>query len=301
MMNAHEFARLRDYIHRHSGIHLGEDKQYLVENRLSPIMALSGCRDFSDLLLKLQTDDGTLRAKVIDAMSTNETLWFRDESLFSALERDIVPELVRRARRRTVRIWSAACSTGQEPYSLAMLIDDALRREVGADPSRFEILGTDLSGTALQLARSGCYSQLALSRGMRPGFRERYFHRDGLSFELDSSIRERVTFRPFNLQEPFSALGRIAVQKFDLILCRNVLIYFDKKLKGDVYGRLAGVLRDDGLLAIGASESINGVSDAFVRTPYGKGVLYRPAARSTTRIGIPSHDTSLSANARARA
>lgn len=265
-----EFHQIRDFLQEVSGIALGNDKEYLVETRLTTIMVQNGCTTFTDLYRKLRSDTGPLRNKVIDAMTTNETLWFRDDSLYSALEQDVVPWLVERAARSKVRLWSAACSTGQEPYSVAMLIDRALERKPSIPASRFEIVATDLSPSALFIAKTAHYSQLALSRGMRADFKDRYFTKQGLSYELVPKIRSMVTFRQFNLVDSFALLG-----KFDFILCRNVLIYFSEETKRNIYTKLASSLHPDGMLSIGSSESPRGITDAFSQALFGKAALYR--------------------------
>lgn len=266
-----EFEQIRGFIQEFSGITLGDDKEYLVETRLTSIMVQHGCQTYSELYRKLRTDSGALRNKVIDAMTTNETLWFRDDSLFSAIEGDLVPWLIERASRNKVRIWSAACSTGQEPYSIAMLLDRALERKPSVPASRFEIVATDLSPSALFIAGKACYSQLALSRGMREDFKRRYFTKQGPSYELVPKIRSMVSFRQFNLVESFALLG-----KFDLILCRNVLIYFSEDIKRNIYAKLVNSLHPDGMLSIGSSESPRGITDVFSQAMVGRAALYQP-------------------------
>ncbi|MBF0177415.1 MAG: protein-glutamate O-methyltransferase CheR, partial [Magnetococcales bacterium] len=276
-----EFDLIRSYVHEHSGIQIAEGKEYLVENRLNVLMVQAGCQDYIQFHAKLQVD-AHLGAKVIDAMTTNETLWFRDASFFSAIADFVVPELLQKGRQQPrVRIWSAACSTGQEPYSIAMLLDHGIRKSSDATPplDRFEILATDLSSTALMIAKAGRYSQLAISRGMRQAFLERYFvsQANNLSYEVDSVIRRIVTFRPFNLKESFAELGQ-----FDLILCRNVLIYFSNELKSSIYQKLHASLAPQGLLAIGASESPRGYTSEFDQVVLGGSTLYRPKKTSNT-------------------
>jgi len=200
-----------------------------------------------------------------------------------ALERDVVPWLVERASRGKVRIWSAACSTGQEPYSVAMLLDRALERKPSLSASRFEILATDLSPSALYIAGTGRYSQLALSRGMRDDFKNRYFTKRGPTYELVPKIRSMVSFKQFNLVDSFSLLG-----KFDLILCRNVLIYFSEEIKRNVYAKLVSSLHPDGMLSIGSSESPRGITDAFSQALIGRAALYRPNRGAGGRSGIGS-------------
>ncbi|MBF0295750.1 MAG: protein-glutamate O-methyltransferase CheR [Magnetococcales bacterium] len=268
-----EFDLIRHFIHEHSGIVINPGKEYLIENRLTVIMVQNGCETFRDLHAKLQKDPGPLRTKVIDAMTTNETLWFRDDSFATALASHIVPELINKARTASqVRIWSAACSTGQEPYSIGMLLLDTLSRTNSAPPlSKFSILATDLSPSAIVLASSGRYSQLAISRGMRPDFLERYFKKNGMVYELIPDVRGLVKFQQFNLKSPFTEHGT-----FDFLLCRNVLIYFSDELKRQIYTKIRDSLNKDGILAIGASESPRGYTTAFQQVMMGGAALYRP-------------------------
>ena len=178
-----EFQLIRTFLFEYSGILIGNSKEYLVENRLLVFLVQNGCESFLDLHKKLQADNGPLRSKVIDAMTTKETIWFRDTSFLNALEHFIIPKLIEKARRgNRIRIWSAACSTGQEPYSVAMLLDSALEKMGTAAPSRscFSLLATDISPSSILTAKSGQYSQLAISRGMRPEFLSRYFTKKGM-------------------------------------------------------------------------------------------------------------------------
>ena len=198
-----EFELIRGFLHDHSGILINTGKEYLVENRLPVLMVQNGCEDFEQLHGKLVKDTvGTLRSKVVDAMTTNETLWFRDSSFAVALEEQIVPMLIKKAATKSkVRIWSAASSTGQEAYSLAMLLAYGLRKAGAAAPpmSKFSILGTDISPSAIFMAKSGRYSQLAISRGMKPGFLERYFVKTGMVQEIKPEIKEIGNYSAFSV------------------------------------------------------------------------------------------------------
>ncbi|MBF0627694.1 MAG: protein-glutamate O-methyltransferase CheR [Magnetococcales bacterium] len=268
-----EFDLIRHFINEHSGIQINPGKEYLIENRLTVLLVQNGCENFIQLHAKLKTDTGPLRTKVIDAMTTNETLWFRDDSFAAALSDHVVPMLVKKARTAPqVRIWSAACSTGQEPYSISMLINEELRKVDAPPPaSKFSILATDLSPSAIVLASSGRYSQLAISRGMRPDFLERYFKKNGMVYEIVPEVRNLVKFQQFNLMSPFTEHGL-----FDFLLCRNVLIYFSDELKRQIYGKIHDSLQKDGVLAIGASESPRGYTTAFQQVMMGSAAMYRP-------------------------
>ncbi|MBF0158401.1 MAG: protein-glutamate O-methyltransferase CheR [Magnetococcales bacterium] len=273
-----EFNLIRQFVHEHSGILIGDGKEYLVENRLNVILVQSKCDNFFQLHEKLKKDGGPLCIEVIDAMTTNETLWFRDTSFFTSLSNFVIPALLEKALSKPkVRIWSAACSTGQEPYSVAMLLDQARgAMGKGAPPlDRFAILATDISPSVLSIARTGRYSQLAISRGMRAAFLERFFVHHGSSYEVAPAIRGIVTFRQFNLKESFGSLGL-----FDFILCRNVLIYFSNELKSEIYHKLHQSLEKDGMLSIGASESPRGYTTVFEQIMVDGAALYRPSAHS---------------------
>ncbi|GAB0056100.1 Chemotaxis protein methyltransferase 1 [Candidatus Magnetaquicoccaceae bacterium FCR-1] len=269
-----EFDLIRHFINEHSGIQINPGKEYLIENRLTVLLVQNGCENFIQLHDKLKADTGPLRAKVIDAMTTNETLWFRDDSFASALSDHVVPMLVKKARTAAqIRIWSAACSTGQEPYSVAMLIHEELRKVDAPPPiSKFSILATDLSPSAIVLASSGRYSQLAISRGMRPDFLERYFKKNGMVFEVVPEVRNLVKFQQFNLMSSFKEHGM-----FDFLMCRNVLIYFSDELKRQIYGKMHDSLNKDGVLAIGASESPRGYTTSFQQVMMGSAAMYKPS------------------------
>jgi len=270
-----EFDLFRNYIKEKSGITLNYGKEYLVENRLSVLMAQNGCETLKDFYKKISVN-GSLGKKVIDAMTTNETLWFRDSTFVDAMENKVVPWLVKKARKQTVRIWSAASSTGQEAYSIAMLIDSVLTEGGATAPSasRFQITGTDLSPSVIFMAVSGKYSQLAVSRGMRPEFLSRYFKKEGVVYTIDEKLRRMVTFKQLNLKDSFLTMG-----KFDLILCRYVLIYFDDELKLNICGKFHRALQPESLLAIGATEAIHGAKE-FTRIMTGRSAFYYPISNA---------------------
>jgi len=268
-----EFDLFRRYIKDKSGITLNYGKEYLVESRLSVLMAQNGCNSYREFYTKVSLNSNGLGKKVIDAMTTNETLWFRDATFYKALENKIMPWLIEKAKTKTVRIWSAACSTGQEPYSIAMLIDAALRKAGSNAPPRekFQIIASDISPSAIFMAVSGRYSQLAISRGMPPQYLSKYFKKDGMVYSIDEKIRKMVTFRQLNLKDSVASLGR-----FDLICCRYVLIYFTDEFKREIYRKFYKAMHPDSLLAIGATESIRGCSEDFNSLIVERGVLYHP-------------------------
>lgn len=257
-----EFSLMKGFIEKHCGIHLESGKEYLIETRLTDLVIEQGCRNFYEFYQKAQAEPyGKLRDRIVDAMTTNETYFFRDDNLWIWLKEEGVPELLRRAATSSspVRVWSAAASTGQEGYSLAMLIDE-MAREKGtpALAERIEIVGTDISSAALFLAISGRYDQLAIKRGLSDARRAKYFRQDGNVWAIDESLRKRVKFQRFNLMNSFGNLGT-----FDLILCRYVAIYFAEEFKKDLFHRLALALKPGSPLLLGATETLRGLCNDF--------------------------------------
>jgi chemotaxis protein methyltransferase CheR len=274
-IDLNEFRLMRDYIEKNCGIHITDEKMYLVETRLTTLMVEKGCHSFTELYRKATADyTNSLRDKIVDAMTTNETLWFRDMSPFIILEEVLLPELVQEikaGRKLKIRIWCAACSTGQEPYSVAMTIQEFLRRNgSGIRPEHFEIVGTDISPTVLYLAMAGRYDNLAISRGLSQEYKDRYFELSGKVWAVSGDIKKMVTFRKMNLQENFTAMG-----KQDIVFCRNVLIYFSDLFKKDILSRLCAVLQPAGYLFLGSSESIINYSTAYQMQRHTRGLYYQ--------------------------
>jgi chemotaxis protein methyltransferase CheR len=269
-----EFKLLRDFIQEHCGICLGEEKAYLVETRLAGLMVQSGCPDFGSFYRLAKNDPSPqLRDKVIDAMTTNETLWFRDTHPFTTLLEKLLPPLaeeIRQGKRARIRIWSAACSTGQEPYSMAMVIHEFCRTHPGILPGHFEILASDISPSALFLAKTGRYDENAMRRGLPDDMRDRYFTRDGSVWAVKEELKQLITFRKFNLQDAMDPLGR-----FDVIFCRYVTIYFADEFKMRIFAGLARLLAPSGHLLVSAVESLRGVADQFLPLTYAGGLYYR--------------------------
>ena len=251
------FARFRRQLAALTGVALDADKQYLVENRLAPVMRANGVAGFSELADAMERrDNPTLVGEVVDAIATNETLFFRDRTPFEAFHDRVLPELMAaRSRERRLRFWCAACSTGQEAYSLAMTLDQEARALRGWN---IEILATDLSATAIDAARKGIYSRFEVQRGLPTGQLLCYFHRDDDNWRINEHMRARIIFRDFNLLSDFDDLG-----KFDVIFCRNVLMYFEPEVKASVLSRLSFVLADDGYLFFGASENVGAANANF--------------------------------------
>ncbi|KMQ52980.1 Chemotaxis protein methyltransferase CheR [Chitinispirillum alkaliphilum] len=265
---------MRDYIEKYCGISIKEEKVYLLETRLGSLMTESGCSNFRQFHRKaVDGSDGKLREKIIDAMTTNETLWFRDSSPFVILDDVLLKEFheqVRSGKKSKIRIWSAACSTGQEPYSIAMTIHDYIKAHSGISSDKFEIVATDISPTVLFTAMAGRYDGFAISRGLPGAMLDRYFTQSGNVWIIKDQIKRMVQFKKLNLQDNFSTIG-----KPDLIFCRNVLIYFSEEFKKNILRRMASLLRPGGYLFLGASESINNYSAEYEMHRHSRGLYYR--------------------------
>jgi chemotaxis protein methyltransferase CheR len=273
-----DYEFLRKLLRERSGLDLFSDKQYLVESRLIPLARRVGLSGIAELVAKLKAGSEALTSEVVEAMTTNETFFFRDKIPFDHLRETILPALLRaRASRRSLRIWSAASSTGQEPYSIAMCL-----KEFGAALAgwRVEILATDLSQGVLEKSRAGIFSQFEVQRGLPIQMLVKHFTQVGELWQLNADIRAMVQHRQLNLMQDFSHLGT-----FDVIFCRNVLIYFDPDTKAVIFDRLAKAIEPDGMLVLGAAESVVGISDAFRLYPERRG-LYRPNAARTARAGV---------------
>jgi chemotaxis protein methyltransferase CheR len=264
-----EYDYLRKLLKERSGLVLSSDKQYLVESRLLPIARKSGLTGLGELVQKIKTP-GTeaLIVEVVEAMTTNESFFFRDKIPFDHFREAIMPSLVvARAKQRRVRIWCAAASTGQEPYSLAMCLKEMAGQISGW---RVEIIATDLSHEVLEKAKAGIYSQFEVQRGLPIQLLVKYFTQIGETWQIAPEIRSMVQYRPFNLLSDFGQLGI-----FDVVYCRNVLIYFDQQTKVDVLERIARIAEPDGFLVLGAAETVVGLTEAFKPIPERRG-LYLP-------------------------
>lgn len=273
-----DYEFLRRFLKERSGLDLSADKQYLVESRLIPLARRSGLAGIAELVQKMKSGADALTSEVVEAMTTNETFFFRDKMPFDHLRDAILPELMQaRANRRTLRIWCAASSTGQEPYSIAMCL-----KELGAALAgwRIEIVATDLSHGVLQKSRAGTFSQFEVQRGLPIQMLVKYFTQAGDFWQINADIRAMVQHRQLNLMQDFSHLGM-----FDVIFCRNVLIYFDQDTKASIFDRLAKVLEPDGFLALGAAESVVGISETFKPYVERRG-FYRPNHVRASRGGV---------------
>ena len=272
-----DYEFLRKLLRERSGLDLSSDKQYLVESRLIPLARRVGLNGIAELVAKIKTGSEALTSEVVEAMTTNETFFFRDKIPFDHLRETILPALLQaRAGRRSLRIWSAASSTGQEPYSIAMCL-----KEMGSALAgwRIEILATDLSRGVLEKSKAGIFSQFEVQRGLPIQMLVKHFTQVGELWQLNADIRAMVQHRQLNLLQDFSHLGT-----FDVIFCRNVLIYFDQDTKAGIFDRLARAIEPDGVLTLGVADAVVGISDAFKPFPERRG-LYRPNAARAVRAG----------------
>ncbi|HPG25024.1 MAG TPA: protein-glutamate O-methyltransferase CheR [Myxococcota bacterium] len=271
-----EFELLRRLVEERTGILVSERKSYLIASRFASLLEEEGVDTFAELYTRARAaaPDGPLMDRIVDAITTNETLWFRDDGPWHILRTALLPRYcaeLSQGRRNRVRIWSAACSTGQEPYSVAMTIREFIQDEglVSVKPEAFEIVATDISPQALEIARRGTYDQMAASRGLPPQYAERFFESSGSTIEVVPAIKSMVRFQRFNLQQSFALLGR-----FDLILCRNVLIYFSNELKLEIFRKIASALCPEGALILGGSESAQGATRLFQMVRSGRHLYY---------------------------
>lgn len=267
-LSAESFAFVADLVHRRSGILLGPGKEYLVEGRLSSFARERDLPDVDTYVRSVVVGANEVEhARIVEALTTNETSWFRDSGPFSALRSYAVPELIAaRGTSARLKIWSAACSSGQEPYSIAMTLVDCLPSSATA-----EILATDLSEQVLAKGRAGRYSQLEVNRGLPAAMLVRHLTRSSTGWQVSQELRGLVTFQAHNL------LDAPPGGPFDVVFLRNVLIYFDLETKRSILERIRRVMRPDGLLVLGVAETTIGVDDGWVRVPVGNGSLYRPA------------------------
>jgi chemotaxis protein methyltransferase CheR len=267
-----EYVLMKRFIEDKCGIHLEEGKEYLIESRLSDLVLETGCESFTEFHLKAKMDTaGKLACRIIDAMTTNETLWFRDQSTWKYIKEVAIPQVLDQAEKKgRARIWSAAASTGQEAYSLIMLLDEATKaRNNPSLMNAVEIVGTDISSSALFLAKSGRYDTIAMGRGLPIDKKSKYFTKDERVWIFDQELKKRVSFKRFNLKESFMPLGM-----FDLILCRYVIIYFSDDFKRDIYKKLYSALQPGSTLLLGATESLRGYSSDFDISYFNNSVIF---------------------------
>jgi chemotaxis protein methyltransferase CheR len=264
------YLKFRQFLEQQCGIVLGENKQYLVRSRLASLLYKFNYPSTDALIdVVVKGYDRTLLQSVIDAMTTNETLWFRDSYPFDLLIKDLLPKLAEKSQR--IRIWSAACSSGQEPYSIAMSILEYQKQRPGALRGGVEIIATDLSSEMLEKSEQGIYDELSLARGLSPQRRQAFFqtHASG-QMQLRPEVRRMVSFKSLNLLSSYASLGR-----FDVVFCRNVLIYFSAEVKQKILQQIAAQLQPSGVLFLGASESISAASDFYAMVKCHPGLYYQ--------------------------
>lgn len=273
-ISSEEIKLITKYIYDISGIYLDESKKYLLETRLNSIAEEQGCPSYLDFLKKAKADaTKAIERKIIDAISTNETLFFRDTGPFQLLQHKIFPELIDARASKTsslktsLKIWSAASSTGQELYSVAIVLQELL-----GDLSKYAIklLGTDISDAAVAQASSGKYNKFEIERGLAREKLTRYFTMAGQTWKVNDQIRSMANFRKLNLMLPFTGLG-----KFDIVLCRNVAIYFTLEDRKKLFNKIADVLEPDGYLIIGSTESLTGICPRFIPKRHLRSIFYQ--------------------------
>lgn len=281
-LSEQEYLLFQRYIAEKCGIALDQTKAYLVESRLAKLLIDAKCESFSELFMLLQShSDANIETRVIDAITTNETYWFRDPGSWLIITEAWLPQKIaafQAGKNDKIRVWSAASSTGQEIYSLVIQISEYLKDNqiTAVSLDDFEFVATDISTNVLTIARRGHYDPITIMRGLKPDLREAYFSREGNSWVLHEAYRKRVRFEPFNLQNSFLLLG-----KFDLVFCRNVLIYFTEALRCEVFRKIAQVLTPEGFLLIGAAEIYYSMDDYFHKNITSDGTYF--TVKETTK------------------
>lgn len=280
-MTPADFDFLSRFLRERSGLSITQSKQYLVESRLIPLAQSCDLNGLPELINRLRSGrDPNLAVAVIEAMTTNETLFFRDRVPFEELKNIMLPELQRnRGTRKNLRIWSAACSTGQEPYTLAMMLKEW--RE--AADWQFEIVATDLASHVLDRAKQGEFSQLEVQRGLPATLLVKYFNKTAQGFQVKDEIRRMIRWQQLNLFDDFKRLGT-----FDIVLCRNVLIYFDIDDKAQILKRMHRQIASEGYLMLGAAETVLGLSQEYARDRRFNSAVYRPATAIIPSSAVPA-------------
>jgi len=274
-LSPEDLAYIGGLVRERSAIVLNDTKAYLVESRLTPLVRAAGLIDLHQLVRKLQqTPRSPLHDQVVEAMTTNETSFFRDIHPFEALKRDVVPALIEKRKAvRTLSIWCAAASSGQEPYSIAMSIADGFPELAGW---KVRIVATDLATSVLERAKQGRYSQLEVNRGLPAAMLSKHFERDGTDWRVSAKLRSMIEFRPLNLIAPWPAFPSL-----DIVFIRNVMIYFDLPTKRDILRRTAKLMHSDGVLFLGSAETTLNVAVEFERVQSGKASWYKLKERSS--------------------
>lgn len=275
MLTSKEFSLFQSYIKKSCGIIINEDKSYLIESRLIRLLVDYGFETFEELYSMIEANkDPLLAEKVIEEMTTNETLWFRDKTPWKIMDELLLPRLVDQVRKKEiskVRLWSAASSTGQEAYSTVMAINEHLEKNNIADVklSDFEIIATDISRQVIEIAKKGRYDPISMRRGIDEYYKNKYFEKDGNIWKIKENIKNVVKFQKLNLQNTFVSMG-----KFDIIFCRYVMIYFSQEFKNDLLEKLYKSLNGDGAMFIGSSELLYNNKHFFDENEYKQGIYY---------------------------
>lgn len=264
-MNTADFELLAELLKKESGLIVTPDKAYLLESRLMPVARKREFADIAALVLKLRAmPERSLVNDIVEAMTTNETSFFRDIRPFERFENTVLPFLLEARKTKKLRIWCAAASSGQEPYTLAMLMNEKGLYDQGWN---IEIIGTDIDNSVLDRAREGIYTQFEVQRGLPVKLLMKYFSQKDDKWQINEDIRSKVKYSQLNLLKPFSVVG-----SFDIIFCRNVLIYFDQETKGDILDRMANNCAKDGFLFLGGAETVMGITKSFVAMPQERGL-----------------------------
>ncbi len=287
-ISSRDYESFRTFLEEACGIVLGENKHYLVASRLNRLLKELDLTSVGDLIESMHSRPHSgIRERIIDAMTTNETFWFRDNHPYVLLKDLMFPEIAKK-RQNQVRIWSAACSSGQEPYSISMIVQEYIQSRPGSSISSVEIVGTDISPTMLAHCKAAKYDALALSRGLSPERKKRFFKSLGDCWEVNEEVRKSVRFIEINLMNNYTSLG-----KFDIIFCRNVMIYFSSELKKDILRRISQALVPGGYLILGSTETLASYSDDFELVRYESGMAYQLKTSSQLSAIQPSWVSSL--------
>ena len=279
MVSAEDFDFLAKLLKERSGLVVTTDKSYLLESRLMPLARQRNLKGIEEIIARMRTRDEKLIRDVTEAMTTNESFFFRDTKPFDQFRDIVLPQIMAaRASKKSIRIWSAACSSGQEAYSLSMLLKEAGGALNGW---KIEIVGTDISMEMLEKAKAGLYSQFEVQRGLPIQFLVKYFKKKDESWQIDPALRAMVQFREFNLLQDMKLLGQ-----FDIVFCRNVLIYFDQPTKARVLANIAKQMPEDGILYLGGAETVLGVTDSFKPVANQRGLYCINTTPAAAPIGL---------------